>query len=201
MPFPLDLPTTEWFTNLQWRMLRATSVQRSPFTGKRQALAQPFALWACQFTLAALEEADAIAWQAFLIELEGQAGTFKMPVFPYSGPRSGYAGAAGVVQGAGQLGTSLVTDGWSNSVPILNHGDWFTINDELKMVKGNKSSNGSGQATIDFMPPLRTSPADNAALNITSPYAVMSPVSDDLGWAITPPVMVGPIQLQAIEAF
>lgn len=197
----LDLPSKELFSNVEWRIIRATSVNRSPFTGKSQKLSQPFALWAAQFTLVDLEEADARLWRAFLIDLEGQAGSFKMPVPAYNGPSTGYVGAAGLVNGAAQLGTSLVTDGWSNNTTVLQRGDWFTVNDELKMCMATETTNGSGQVTIDFKPALRTSPADNAPLNITTPYAVMSPAGDEHGWSINPPVRIGPITLQAIEAF
>jgi hypothetical protein len=89
-----------------------------------------------------------------------------------------------VVNGAGQSGASLVTNGWSNSSAILTKGDIFTVagvfrvHPESKVATGQLqqfvvtsavSSDGSGNATIQISPSIVTS---GAAQNVSgSPAA------------------------------
>jgi hypothetical protein len=40
------------------------------------------------------------------------------------------------------------------------------------------TSNGSGVATLNFAPPLRAAPADNAAITVTNPRCTMRLVDD-----------------------
>lgn len=101
-----------------------------------------------------------------------------------------YAGA-GVVNGAGQTGSSLVTNGWSTSVTnLLRQGDVitvagvnavnpqsFTTTGSLRnfVVTANVNSDGSGNATIPIYPAITISggyqtvdaaPANSAAITV-----------------------------------
>lgn len=103
----------------------------------------------------------------------------------------GTQGGTPLVNGASQTGTSLITDGWSNSITnVLRAGDIFTIagvyavNPITKDTTGRlqqfvvtaaASSNGSGQTTLSIAPAISTSgttqnvsagPADNAAITV-----------------------------------
>lgn len=198
--YPLDIPSNIEITGARIRMVRSTTLASSPFTGKRQAGEQAFALWAARFTLPSLEPLEAVDWRVFSLELRGRYGTFKFPIPNYTAPSSGYVGAAGLVQGANQVGTSLITDGWSISTLVLKKGDYFMVNGELKMMTADATTNGSGVVTLNFEPALRAAPADNAALTITNPYCVMAPITDDLGWDIEPPELYKFV-FEAVEAF
>lgn len=102
----------------------------------------------------------------------------------------GAHGGTPLVNGATQTGTSLVTDGWTNSAAILNKGDVFTIAGVYKLNPANQrstgqlqqfvvtsdvSADGTGAATISIYPAITTSgatatvtasPADNAAITV-----------------------------------
>jgi hypothetical protein len=82
-----------------------------------------------------------------------------------------------IVQGASQTGSSLVTDGWPVSATVMQAGDFFSLGSgadiRLYQVSADAVSNGSGVATLTFHPPLRSSPADDAALNVTNPGVVL----------------------------
>lgn len=197
--YPLTLPDFE-LVGARMRLLRGTTKVQSPFTGKRQVGELPFALWGLSFKLPILDEEESRDWKVFVAELRGQYGTFKALVPGYNGPTTGYAGAVGVVAGASQLGTSLVTDGWANSQSIFHKSNFFTVNNELKMLTAAASSNGSGQMTVSFEPALRSSPADNAVIEIANPYAVMASINDDMGWDISPPELYD-MAFEAVEAF
>src|SRR5215469_2996055 len=85
------------------------------------------------------------------------------------------------VNGAGQTGSSLVTQAWGNSItPLLNVGDVFTIagvfavNPRSKVstqslqnfvVTATASSNGSGAATLSIYPAIVTSGAYQTVSN------------------------------------
>lgn len=110
-----------------------------------------------------------------------------------------YAGT-GVVNGAGQTGSSLVTNGWTGNITgLLNVGDVFTLAGVNAVNPKNRQSTGSlanfvvtakansdsgGNSTIQFYPPLTTtgayqtvtgSPANGAAITVkgtaTNTYA------------------------------
>jgi hypothetical protein len=112
----------------------------------------------------------------------------------------GPLGGTPLVNGASQTGSSLVTDGWTASAANrLKKGDVFTIagvfavnpvsGDTLSdlqqfVVTADVSSNGSGDATIPFSPPIITtgayktvsaSPADNAAITVLGSANTLTP--------------------------
>lgn len=80
----------------------------------------------------------------------------------------------GLVNGASQTGYDLITDGWlASQTGILKAGDWLQLgtgtNARLYKVILDVDSNSSGQATLTLWPKLRTSPADNQAIIVSSP--------------------------------
>lgn len=87
---------------------------------------------------------------------------------PGSGlPANGAGGGTPVVNGASQTGTSLDTDGWPVSTTgVMKAGDVFTIAGDKTVyrVHTDADSDAGGAATINFIPALRSSPADGAAL-------------------------------------
>jgi hypothetical protein len=85
----------------------------------------------------------------------------------------GSGGGTPLVNGAGQSGSSLITDGWTASTAVLKAGDVITVAGVLQLleVAADVTSDGSGNATLAIDPPIAvaSSPADNAALTINSP--------------------------------
>lgn len=154
------------FGSYTLKLSRKTAIMRSPFTGTRQALVSPYALWVFSGKFSKQQLLNAAALRSFLVQLDGQANKFKLPIPDANSPLSGYIGNTGLVNGANQTGSSLTTDGWDISTLIFADGDYFTVNDELKQVVGYVVSDGSGNATINFKPSIRYSPADNLQLFI-----------------------------------
>lgn len=112
----------------------------------------------------------------------------------------GPQGGTPLVNGAGQTGSSLVTNGWTASAaPRLNAGDVFTIAGVFQVngmslvstgvlqqfvVTANVSSDGSGNATIPISPAIITttgfqnvtnSPASGAAITVVGSANTVSP--------------------------
>jgi hypothetical protein len=96
----------------------------------------------------------------------------QMESFTYSPPTisSALGVASGVisVNGAILAGvTSVAIDGMANSTSgVFKAGDYFRFTGQNKvyMVMADVSSNGSGQGTLTFEPPLRVNVSDNAVL-------------------------------------
>ena len=107
----------------------------------------------------------------------------------------GLMGGTPAINGANQSGSSLTTDGWSNSVQVLNRGDIISIAGvngvnpisyrdtgvlRTFVVTADVTSDGSGNATIPISPALNANdatgrnvfqtvtalPADNALINV-----------------------------------
>lgn len=111
----------------------------------------------------------------------------------------GTKAGAGAVNGAGQTGSTLVTNGWTASSAILNQGDVFTIpgvyavNPISKISTGylqqfvvtsSVSSDATGNATISISPSITTSgplqsvsgsPAAGALLSVVGSAGVQYP--------------------------
>lgn len=197
----ITLPAGLVFEKANIKMARQTVVLRSRYTGKRQTLVLPYALWMFTGKIPKRDAAKAAPIRAFLMQLLGQANTFRLPVPGHTAPLSGYSGPNGLVIGAANMGNVLPTDGWSASAAVLQVGDYFTVNDELKMVVGtNVASNGSGVASITFEPRLRRSPPDNAVVNVYNPTMLVSLAGDDVEWDLESPVNHD-ISITAIEAY
>jgi hypothetical protein len=80
------------------------------------------------------------------------------------------------VNGANQTGNSLVTDGWGTR--RMQAGDFFSLGAgsslRLYQLTADVVPSG-GNATLQFVPALRSSPADNAALNVVNPGVLLRP--------------------------
>jgi len=197
----ITVPAKLFFTDVELWNDRVTSTTRSPFTGKRQTRKRPYDIWGFVGNLMPLDPMDAGAMRSFLMQLGGQSNNFRLPVPGAKYPLSKFTGTQGLVNGAGQTGKSISTDGWSINSQILADGDYFNIGDELKVCVGNIASNGSGVAVINFEPPIRAIPADNAAIRVRDPYVLLSADNDDVArWNVKAPVRHA-FKLEATEDF
>jgi hypothetical protein len=103
-------------------------------------------------------------WICFLIKLKGPHGTFLAGDTSAKVPR-GVATGTPLVKGASQTGETLITDGWTaGTTGILLAGDYIQLGNYLHKVLVDATSDGSGNATRDIWPPLRSSPGDNASI-------------------------------------
>lgn len=174
----LSLPANLPIQSVRFGLKTNTQLFISPLSGDTQAAELPGARWFSTYTLAPKKRSEEAAVQAFLVALSGASGTFygydPAGVTPLGTPTG-----TPRVNGDDQVGSSLITDGWTNSTLVLKAGDYFTVNSEYKMVTADVTSNGSGQATISFKPNLRSSPADNDNVVVTNPTCIMRLLDDD----------------------
>ena len=104
---------------------------------------------------------------AFIVKQRSQVESFQF-VPPTLDDSLGVASGVISVNGAINAGvTSVAIDGMANSTNgIFKAGDFFRFTGQTKvyMVMADVNSNGSGQGTLTFEPPLRLNVADNAVL-------------------------------------
>ena len=187
----ITVPTKFSFTSVsKFTLQRASNVIRSQYSGARQVISYPYAVWLLEATLVDYDSTEARLIRSFLVQLEGEKNTFRIPVPGYSAPTTGYVAGNCLANGiAAARASSMAVDGLSNSTAILNEGDYFSVGDELKVCTASVSSNGSGQiAVLSFKPPLRRAVADNQAVTLQAPTILMHAADDDVaGWGLTPP--------------
>lgn len=86
------------------------------------------------------------------------------------------------VNGAGQIGTSLIVDGLNAGYQVRK-GQFFTLTTQgrrfLYRAAASVTANGSGQATIVVRTPLRRPPSDNDVIEMANP--VIEGFITDLG--------------------
>jgi hypothetical protein len=184
-----------------FRLSRQSNVGRSRYTGKRQIIVYPYALWQLKISLIDYPEPEASAIRGFLVGLEGQKNNFQFPVPGYTKPFGGYAGN-GVLNGAAAAqATSISVSGLPANSLVLRSGEFFTIQNELKTLSADANTTAGGVATFNFQPPLRVAAANGIAVTLQNPYALLCAADDDIAdWSIKPPVMQG-AKLEFIEDY
>ena len=173
--YPLNTPTNIGIANITLMAESAVAISQSPFTFQQQVVAHPGQRWAASISLPPMKRQDAEYWVAFLLSLKGQVGTFLLGdpnCFDAQGSASSVAGTPRV-KGAGQSGDTLNIDGLPLSATgYLLPGDYIQLGSggsaTLYKVLTQVNSNGSGEATLDIWPNLRTSPSDNSLVVVSS---------------------------------
>lgn len=184
--YPLALPLVRSEASVTFGYRDSAAVTASPFTGDEDVQVWSRQGWLAQVSFPPLAEADARAVIAWLVSLRGRRGTFLMGDPLRTAPR-GVGTGTPLVKGAGQTGEELITDGWTaGQTGILKAGDYLQLGSGssayLHMVLADANSDGSGNATFDIFPRLRTAPADNAPITVISPVGRFRLRSNEQRW-------------------
>lgn len=171
----LSLPALPGVRDCQFRLVSNAQRFVSPLTGVGQSVARKGDFWAADLSLPPLTKTQAREWAGLL----GRLISLREAVFV--GPPILQADLAGLsialVDGAGQTGSSLRVDGLANGTEIPA-GAFFSVETPtfraLHMVHFTTVKSPSfSYVVLPIVPPLRASPADNAALNFTDPTCEM----------------------------
>jgi len=170
--YPLTFPTHIGPHSVTFRQVNANTLTQSPFTYKQQSVAHAGQRWEADIFLPPMGHADARAWIGWLVSLKGYNGTFLMGD-PLAATPRGSAGGTPLVNGANQSGDELILDGATASqTGWLKAGDYIQLGSAgtttLHMVMADADSDGSGNVTLDIWPDLRSSPANNATVVVSS---------------------------------
>lgn len=183
-----------------WNLIAVTQIHESPLTGAARTQALPGAYWQCVLDYSHARGADVRALWAFVARMQGRAGRVAVPTFGNLAPR-GAGGGTPLVKGGGQEGTSLLVDGApASTAGWLLEGDLFQVGEYVHMLTGIATTNGAGEATLQFFPELREVPADNAPITIRNCTTRMMFVADQQGTTYAPGPLA-PFVLTLREAF
>lgn len=180
----LLLPTT-LIRRVRRRLASATAFPTSPFTGGQQVQDWGGRWWEYEMEFAVSQGRDARALSVTLDALAGGANTFLFRDPTIAGAQV-YQGPI-LVNGAGQTGQTLVTDGWTGTGLLA--GDFFDLaysgGETIRLHRLTADATPvSGSCTLQFIPPLRSSPPDNNAIGTFSPRVVLRPqgvIPTDIG--------------------
>jgi hypothetical protein len=141
-----------------------------------------------KFSFENLTRSDFARLEAFIASMQGRFGVAAIPLPPKMGGDSQVGGVgAGKISAAATAGaTSIVTNGWLANKVVLKSGDYIRIvsNPKLYKVLIDVSSNASGVATVQIMPPLYANAAINDVIvsNALSLQASLSNDSQDFNY-------------------
>lgn len=187
--YPLSFPSSVTPSGVTIRSRNVVAASVSPFTGQQQVYKHPGEWWEMEVTLPSMTRAEAEEVNAFLIALRGKYGTFLLGD-PVGTSLRGVGTGTPLVKGAGQVGSSLVTDGWTAATTnIVRAGDWIQLGSgsatRLHKVLANANSDGTGTATLDIWPSLRSSPSDNAGIIVTATKGLWRLSTNDVDFSIS----------------
>lgn len=171
------------------------------FDGSVVAVQSTKAIWILSFPLVTqkLSAGDTRLWWSALVQLAKPANQFK--VYPPAWQQgAGYTGANPLVNGASQLGLSLICDGAATSDLVGLEGDPIAVNTEFKILTADANSDGTGAVTFNFEPALRTSPLNNAVVNVKTPEITMRLITPQANITARLPEFFD-ISIDAIEHF
>lgn len=163
----LTFPSTVLPTVCSWGLKSLTESFTSPLNNTVQTIGRPGSRWMATLDFGMLNLSQGRQLMGFLAALDGMAGRCYLPNHDRPG-----AGAAATVNGAGQLGTTIVLNGVAAYRQFLA-GDYFSVNGEFKMVTVDTQADAGGNVTLPFAPMLRTSPTSGASVTFTNPTALM----------------------------
>lgn len=177
LTFPAVRPAS-----VDWQFSGLTQTFTSPFTNGEQTAQMPGSeRWVSSLAFNSLTRLESRLLEAFLVACRGAGGRFYL----WNHARENPLGAAGgnpVVDGAGNYGGLLATRGWTpNTAGILLAGDYIGVNNEVKMVLADASSDANGKASLAIGPNIRNAPSDGMSIATVKPQGLFRLQDDNQG--------------------
>lgn len=196
--FPLSSPESYGIAVVDWEAASNDSYAFNPWTFDLVKQIFDGRMWRGSLTVTAQNEANGRSLSAWLTALRrggANAGTFYLGDPAAAEPLGSAKDTPGspVVSGASQTGEALNVSGLPLSATgYLLAGDYIQIgtgtSSRLKKVLDDVDSDGSGNATINCWPPIRTAPADTSAITVSSPQGLFIATGIS-AWNVVPPAV------------
>lgn len=176
MTYPLSLPSSRQIQSFRMKAVDIVGTSQSPFSGAQQVYRYTGQYWEADIKLRPMNREEAELWISFFLKLKSSFGTFLLGD-PVGAVPMGIGTGSPLVNGSGQSGSSLITDGWTPNISgILKAGDYIQLGSSasarLYKVLDTVNSNAFGEATLNVWPDLRSSPSDNEAITVNNPKGV-----------------------------
>lgn len=175
---------------------------------QRQTVSGPLSeFWRAQVVLhgAGVGMPDAPGWRdtaAFIQSLRGGENRVRL----FDARRYPSRGAGGVLPTIAFAATALagattitVKGLIASQLVALANDDHFSVGENLYTVIGNAGSDGSGEATVTFLPPLRAGAAVNDSINLYKPTGAFRLVGGFMDMAVPHYRRTQPLTLEFFE--
>lgn len=180
LQFPTDIPTVSGVKSITFYSDFVMQTSESPWSYQRQTFTSTGDRWRASVELPSMTRAQAGQWQGMLLNLQGGYNSFLFGDVFNPTPLGSIAGSPRV-NGADQIGRTLITDGWDvNEYGVLLAGDRIQLGNRLYQVTRNVNTDSGGNATLDIFPSLRESPVENSLLileDCVGVFTLASPVN------------------------
>ena len=171
------------------------AVAASQYTLQEQVQVHSGQRWKISIEYPTLSDAMSRALSAFVLRLNGRQGSFLL-ADPSRLIPAGTSTGTPLVNGAGQSGNYLRTDGWTpGTTGILAAGDYLQTGSgsttRLYQVTADADSDSGGNASIEVWPALRQDasvPYDNAPIVTSGAMGVWRLAANENPWDVTPPI-------------
>tara|TARA_Y100000592_G_scaffold35211_1_gene55877 strand:+ start:2070 stop:2699 length:630 start_codon:yes stop_codon:yes gene_type:complete len=186
--YPLTLPSTVGVKKSEWGLQRAVGFSQSPFTGSQQVYEHSMAIWKAVISLPPMSREQSADYQTFFMQLHGRRGTFLMGDPDAKTPRGNATQTNLTITASASIGAyDIAVSGLTNSQSnALVKGDYVQLGTgasaKLHMVIANVNASGSGTATIQLEPTLKTAITGSTSCIIRNTVGVWRMDLNELRW-------------------
>ena len=173
-------------------LARSNAIAQSPWTGAAQIAQFDYALWEAEIKTVLLNENDILAWQSFLISLQGSYGTFLMGDPDRPAPKGKISPSATVTvrQSTAARSSTVpvrVANTASTTDPSLLAGDYVQLGSgstsRIYLLTADVTSSGTSfNANLQIQPPLKKSASVNDVVTITKCKGIFRLADDVVQW-------------------
>ena len=187
--YPLSPPNYTSFRSVNMIARNTVGITASPFTKQQKVYQWRGEYWECDLVLKPMKRADAEVWNAFFLKLKGQVGTFYLSPDPNGRTVRGSASSSPgtpIVNGALSANSSSVaiTNATASATGYLLAGDYIAINNQLLKVLNDVNTNGSGEATLDIFPSIRTALSGSETVTVNNAQGIFRLATNEQNWNV-----------------
>ena len=204
--YPLTTPASYGIATMTWGPMTATARARNPFTFADITQVFDGNMWNGTLTISDLGKTSGRDLAGWITALRGMRGTFLLGE-PGNDVALGSAvnsAGAPIVAVQSLTGSVLTVAGLPTSVSnYLLRGDNFQLGSgstaRLHKNLVDVGTDGSGVASLDMWPPIRTVPNSGATVVVANAQGVFSLAKPVNPWQISPPSIYNGVTLEVVE--
>ena len=185
----ITFPSGVYWKKFDYEMVRASFSMSSPYTGRSQILQSPYAVWMVEGDLIPYEKTKVGPMKSWVMQLAGKANRTKL-LLPDANLNSLGTTQVGTVKTTAASGsTSITAQGYTPSTTLAEEGDYVNIGDELKVITSVYTSDGAGEETFTFAPPLRNEQTAGTSVRLHDNFLWVRAAEDNIAsWSIKAPL-------------
>ena len=189
--YPLDLPTSIGFAEIELRARNAVAISQSPFTFATQTHSYSGQMWSATVSIPPVRRDLAEPWVAFLLALRGPIGTFLLGD-PNCPEPQGTATSATISGSTGDSSVSVVMSG------SLLAGDYIQLGSGADATLHKVLQDQTGDGTLEIWPALRKNRVSESA-TLNNAKGVFRLTGQEQNWSINNSNTYG-ISFECMEA-